>query len=193
MADDSTNYLVSLILGMLVIAVVVFFIYYSGIIGRLEIFPTFGKSTEITKWKQEFFLEHPQVISYYIYGNDADIYFYYVIDSYSKAEIWQWKQSAIAPGFVNVNNKGPEYKKLSQKNRIFVDSLADASAEEGLELIVNRVLANQENNRRYNVWLYVYIGDKEYQYEATNPLLKDLDGFIDKLNQLSRGYVKQTQ
>ncbi len=90
------------------------------------------------------------------------------------------------------NSGDLEFSKLSQKNKEFVNVLSGKSPEQGLNMIVQRVVNNEEGNRFgwFDVKLKVYIGDVIKVYGADDELLEDLDSFIDKLNQMTRGVIK---
>ncbi len=90
------------------------------------------------------------------------------------------------------NSGDLEFSKLSQKNKEFVNVLSGKSPEQGLNMIVQRVVNNEEGNRFgwFDVRLKVYIGDVIKVYGADDELLEDLDSFIDKLNQMTRGVIK---
>ena len=80
---------------------------------------------------------------------------------------------------------------LDSKNKQFIRGLAGKSPEEGLEIIVNRVLKNKEGNWVNDVNLVVKIGQTTpLEYKTDDPRLEDMDGLIIKFNQISRGVVK---
>ena len=103
-------------------------------------------------------------------------------------------------GWISVGNQiRPEFKELNKKNKQTIRLLDEiqktkkSPAEEGLEILVNRVRRNDESNEWDDVTLDVYIGnfDKPIEiYEADDKRLSDLDGLIIKFNQISRGDVK---
>jgi hypothetical protein len=148
----------------------------------------------------KYFINNPEIIVYEIEGRDANIFLrYFIYDSVGR---WQWKKKKTFFGYeqsyvrvgniINVN-----YKELEEgDNKILIDKLDEKSPEEGLEDIVNRVLQSARNNYFYRLKLFVYYNGKKIPkqgYNVNSPELKDLDGFIDKLNQISYGVEKNAR
>ncbi len=210
MARDVMSNILALILGAILIVVILFSIFYFDILGRIgNVFPDFTKSNYSSKWEEEYFLEYPELIVYYIDGRDADIYLKYDKNTkYDKTAIrgekvgiggWSWSKDNekwyIIGAFyytTSGNFIGNVEGILDAKNRNFLKELIGKSPENGLKIIVDRVLHNDESNKFFNVKLEVYIGDWKEKYDAESDakFLSDLDGLIDKFNQISRGVIK---
>lgn len=173
-----------------------------------ELLPDFTKKDLKVKYNQEFKLERPDLIVYYVSGWDARLYFRYVIrESHrdgKKVEVagWEWKKDKLfakEDNFISANlDKDVFFEDFSDKNRDknkkFIVELSKKSPEDGLKLIVDRVVKNDEGNFAQNVYLTVYfqINGKnvaEREYSAKDKKLLDLDGLIDTFNQISRGVL----
>ena len=79
-----------------------------------------------------------------------------------------------------------EFREINEEERNFIAKLDKKTPEEGLKLIVEKVLKDKED-------FIVKIGDKEENYKSGDKRLLDLDSLIDKLNQISRGVVRATE
>ncbi len=210
--------LVKIILVVLVIFVASFAISELGAAEKIrEFFPDFLRSENLVKWNEEYFINNPEIIVYEVKAKEADIYFRYDNDLIPEGERqgedigWRWSKDNVR--WFSAENIDVSYARktklsvfmrnlhifrgdiyLSKKNKDFVSGLVGKSPEEGLEDIVNRVLNNSEGNRFYNVKLFVYFNGvkipKQQDYDVDSALLKDLDVFIDKLNQISYGVEK---
>ncbi|MEK6872993.1 MAG: hypothetical protein AABW90_03195 [Nanoarchaeota archaeon] len=215
--EESTtfNTIIIMIILALVLVVAIFSIIKLNASGLLkDLFPDFEKKDRIVSWNKEFFLEHPELMVYYIEGRDANIYISYsvkpVIRGTTQIGIIGWSWWSVekeewwakdAKGWLSASTQHTSFKKLSSKNQEFISQLAGKSPEEGLKLIVERVLRNEEENYIYDVVLRVYFGKKvngkweaERKYESDSGgkfVLKDLDGLIDIFNQISRGVVRK--
>lgn len=208
---------IAIIIIAFVLIIAIFGIIKLNASGLLkDIFPDFEKKDRVVNWNEEFFLEHPELIVYYIEGREANIYLSYSIEPVIRgtAQIgvvgWSWWSidkgewwAKDAKGWLSASTEHVSFKKLSSKNQDFIRQLAGKSPEEGLKLIVERVLKNEEENYIYDVVLRVYFGKKvnegweaERKYESDgggNFILKDLDGLIDSFNQISRGVVRKRE
>ena len=188
-----------------------------------NLFPDFVKTEQTIEYNEEVDLLNPNKLQFGIIGDDANIYFrYFSIEIQSGNEVkteerWQWySPSAVKevlkserswwernnpfaedprPVWISIDkDSGNEYfDELSDKNKNFVRSLRGKVPEEVLKLIVERVIANEESNEWYNVFLNVYASNQFDQenplkaYESNDQNLLDLDGFIIRLNQFSHG------
>lgn len=217
---NSTELIIKLVLGLLVLIVAIFAIYYLNSTGVInDIIPGFSKSYNSVKWSGGEILEHPELISYFIDGNGADIYFRYI--KFEGNLILQWRNDEATENirdeersellfdnifsrtpilWINVNDKNNiYYNALNDKNREFVDKIineAGSSPEKVLEIIVNRVRKNEEENKIFDVKLNVYFDNLKHEnilkkeYSAGSLELRDFDGLIIKFNQITRGIVK---
>ncbi len=89
--------------------------------------------------------------------------------------------------------------KLDKKNQDFLKTLIGKSPEEGLKLILDRVRRNEEGYyevfgkdvKKANAGLDIEINGKvKKSYNHDDPFMGDVNDFILKLNQLSRGALK---
>lgn len=199
--DSMWDNTLALILGFVIIILVAFSIFYFDLPSKIgNIFPDFTKSNYSSKWEGESYLEHPELAIFFIEGDEANIYFFY-----DKVEIgrsnWMWKLRKPRLQFekyyfIPVDATfTKDFRELDSKNQKFVKELIGKSSEEGLLLIVNRVLQNKEGNEISDVKLEIDI-DKGYvkkEYDASNAFLRDLDGLIDKINQITRAAIKNKE
>ncbi len=208
---------IGLIIIAFVLVLAVFSIIKINASGLLkDLLPDFEKKDRVVSWNEEFFLEHPELMIYYIEGRDASIYLSYsndaIIEGTTQKGVVGWSWWSVekgewwakdAKGWLSVSTQHASFKKLSSKNQDFISNLAGKSPEEGLKLIVERVLKDEEGNYIYDTLLRVYFGEKingrweaERKYESDNGknfVLKDLDGLIDNFNQISRGVVRKRE
>jgi|SRR3989344_2311036 len=211
MADSGFwSNILGIILGVLIIIGFLYIVFFTNIPGTLrDLLPDFKKSEHTAKWEEEFFLENPELIVYYIDGREANIYLRYDKQSYinpvgEETVIgWSWSKDnekwfSAEKRYVSYQTSGGairniENKYLNEKNKKFLEKLEGQSPEKGLKLIVERVLINNEGNRFFNVKLKVFIGNWKEEYNAKEDarFLSDIDGAIDKFNQVSRGVIKQ--
>ncbi len=207
MAENTTvSTIVALIILVFVLIIAIFGITKLNSSGLLkELFPDFNKNDLKVKYNQEFKLEHPDLIVYYVSGDDAKLYFrYFIRESYregKKVDVtgWEWKKAKKLFGnednFVSANLYDSIYfKELSNKNQNFIKELSRKSPEDGLKLIVERIIKNEEGNELLPVYLNVYFkinkkNEIEREYSAKDKRLLDLDGLIDTFNQISRGVL----
>ena len=87
---------------------------------------------------------------------------------------------------------------MFNKNRNYLKMLINQSPEHGLRIIMERVRKNNEGNIKvfglgFDVNLHIMIGPETDGFKASDKRLQDLDGVIDRLNQISRGYVKSRE
>jgi hypothetical protein len=170
----------------------------------------FTPDNATVEWLGDINLTYPGEIIYYIYGNDAEIYLWFddksviVYDEGSEVPVgWKYSQTndaLVDSGYFLSMNNQDALKKLGKKNMDFLNSLEEKTPEEGLEIILNRVIKNDEGNTnwlwieamRIDVELRVFIGGwKSFppDYESSDKRLRNIEGLIDKFNQISRGVV----
>jgi len=179
----------------LVLAIIMLFIVIGGLIffGSPKIvsdlFPIFERGNLSVKWNQKVSLEYPGMIDYRIISKDSDIYFDYYVDEVKGPLGWRFKTGDRVFSYsrlIELDN----FKELDSKNKKFIlEKLTGKSPEAGLLNIVERVRKDGSEAGFFDkkVILMVYIGDITKTYSPNDPILKDLDEFIIKLNQISRG------
>jgi hypothetical protein len=215
--------IVKMILIVLVIFVVFFAAGELGAAEKIrDLFPDFVKTENKVDWNEEYFINNPEILVFQVKAPEANIFFRYDNDPIKlggrEGEDIGWKWSKDNENWFSVESSGSSYggsntgnffnalfrrsggsnKYLSKMNKEFVESLIGKSPEEGLEEIVNRVLRNKEGNWFwFDAKLFVYYDGekipKQQDYDEDSPELKDLDGFIDKINQISYGVVKNNE
>ncbi|MEN9625853.1 MAG: hypothetical protein RL557_181 [archaeon] len=230
MAEDSgiLGLIVKIIIIVLTLIVIFLFIGYFLGWFDLGLIPDYFKKNQSEEWNKEYFLEHEELIVYYIDGKEAELYLKYditpVFDKQGKETgVREWVWSKNGKNWFNVENSGYIYesknnfwasqpllrslfglseysnKQLDAKNQNFLKTLLGKSPEEGLKLITDRVRANEEGYyevlgkdvKKSNAGLDITINKKVTKsYDHDNPLMGDVNDFIIKLNQLSRGAVK---
>lgn len=198
--NTSINTLVKLIIVIFVLVIAVFGIMYLNNVGTIKnIFPDFTKENKQVNWNEEFYLEHPDLLYFYIGGSKGNIFFSYPKIPDSNKDKWFWfklpkfhalpKQS----DFLSVENSiHASFVNLDEKNKNFVIGLRGKSPEEGLRDIVNRVLKNDEGTWFQDVVFFVYIeGELSQQYKADDIILRDLDSLIDRINKQVKIYLRK--
>lgn len=195
--DDSTIWrIIGLILIIFLLAIVFLSIYMWDIPELARSWIGFEEGNLSVKWSEEIFLEDPGVIQYLIGGKNANIYLKYNPEKNNAGEIygWMWgiEKRKDKRWFRSSTQDFIEFKKLSVQNQEFLIEITGKSPEDGLIMIANRVLKNDEGNYWFDVNLVVSIGEwvRVYNKRRTPKELKDIDGLILKFNQISRGVVK---
>lgn len=207
--DVSMGRLVGLILGALLIVIILFFIFYFGIIGKLGgVFPFFERGNMTLEWEEEYFLEHPEELTFQFKDGKIRLNFMgglIISYRYRNATGWQWmhwinnpwtgKSSsrnwiAIESGF----KREEFYKDVEKEDKKFMDSLKGKTPEEGLKLMVERTL----NSRKGYLRVGFGCGDKGFssicltkRYENDDKELRDLDGLIHKFNRITNGLIAE--
>lgn len=201
--SETIDSIIKLVIILFVLVIVILGIVFL-VKGNFDIFPEF-KKVDKAKWDEEFFLEYPGEVIYYIDGKEAGIYLRYSKDIIEASENevkeigWRWSKSGsddikewfdADKSYIAYETSGgyfsrPENKYLNEENRNFLKEINGKSPEKGLEIIVNRVLENNLN-------LEIFIGnwDENYNGRKHANFLSNLDSVIDKINQISRGVVK---
>lgn len=189
--------IIYLIIMVVVLVIVIFAFLYVKLPQTIDnIFPSFKQTVKEVKWEQEFFLTHPEFIEYeFADGTWKQNLFYH----YDPGLGWQWTNgkemlpSGKEKRWFSVSNKEIiVYKKLDAIDKLFIDSLSEKSAEEGLKLLVEQTLANKgEGLMVVASALKARIGTWTGVYSYTDRILGDLDNLIDKFNQISYGVAKQ--
>jgi len=198
-----------LVIAIIVGVVIFVAIWASGAFFRDSVFPWienigFTSDNASVEWLGDINLTYPSEIIYYIDGRDAKLYLWYDDELTSSGSEddgppigWSW--SSDKDDWFRVGNEYlAKFNDLSNKNKGFLRGLKDMSPEEGLEIIINRSLGNEEGNRRFlwvNAWkhdvrLRVKIGGWNEEYKASDKRLRNIEDLIDKFNQISRGVVK---
>jgi hypothetical protein len=196
--------IVVLILMIAVVFVAYYLIasYYSS--DPLEIFPDYILDENVVQYDGREKLLHPGLIVYYIYGNNANIYFQYITDSDTYKPGWYWQVSTKGYfwwsknrylGWIYVDDsQGHNFGKQTNANKNAIRSLRGKSPEEGLRLLAQRVVVNKVGNWWYHAEIRTHIGEGESRieetYKADDARLKDIDGLIIRINHRTRGYLK---
>ena len=194
---------INIIIIVLVLVVAIFGIYYLNASGTLqELFPDFKREDLKVSYNEEFKLENPEEIIFYLdlvktTTLSEDFYYRYDITKTGALKEgpdvgWRWSKNE-KEWFAVGNIYRVEYTKLDSSEKEFLKKLEGKSAEEGLKTIVQRVLDNKEGNWARDVHLVIKIGNVEESYDKDSKILLDLDGLIDKLNQITRGVLRQRE
>ena len=204
--------LVALILMIAVVFVAYYLIasYYSS--DPLGIFPDYILNEDVVQYDGREKLLHPGLIVYYIYGNNANIYFQYITNSDGHKQGWHWqvltkgetesynplvflfKEKRRYLGWITVDgSQKHNFGEQTNANKNTIRSLRGKSPEGGLRLLAERVVVNEVGNRVYHAQLRTHIGSGKSKidetYKANDARLKDIDRLIIRINQLTRGYL----
>ncbi|MEK6871935.1 MAG: hypothetical protein AABX16_03465 [Nanoarchaeota archaeon] len=197
--EKSIGTLVNFIIIVLVLAIVIGGLYYFDVIGNIkDIFPTFGKQNTTVAWEGHYFLERPELIVYEIQDTDDTLFLWYdtaliaVGEKKGQSIGWRWFRdiSRDKEGWLTAESyifTAREYKPFFDRNKNLINALASVqqNPEKGLQKIVERIVKSKEA-------LHVKIGTNWNEvYAANDARLRDLDGLIDKFNQISRGVVRE--
>ena len=109
MGDNETpSIIVNLILIILVLVLILGFIFLFNPNSKYNIFPDFKQVEYKVNWNEEYFLEHPEFITYKIEGKEANIYLRYnvnpVIDYDDIENVIGWEWSLNNKHYLSVNN-----------------------------------------------------------------------------------------
>lgn len=206
MAENTTiNTLVKLIIVVFVLVIAIFGIMYLNNVRAIkDLFPDFTKENKQVNWNEEFYLEHPELLYFYIGGKKGDIFFSYLKNSDSDKGQWSWTKLSAGQftlpkksNFLSVDiSYHSSFVNLDEKNKNFIIGLRGKSPEEGLRDIVNRVLKNDEGFTFFqDVAFLVYIDGElaQQQYEVSDPVLRDLDSLIDRVNKEVKIYLRKKE
>ncbi len=221
----TTETIVKAILIGVLIVVIVFGFTATDVLGAIrDFFPSFDKGDIVVNWNEKNFIEYPEEILFFLDDCNPEIYFMYDPKVYldgGKPRGWVWRAKEVEREgeglwgavsrwagyytekeiFISVSNEEhPNFKKLegiNEKNKEFIRDLNGKTPEEGLKVIVTRILENKEDSWVWNAKLNVVIGDVNLVYNPTVAedirVLSDLDWLIDRLNQVSRKYLKRIE
>ena len=195
--EQTFSYIVEIILILFVLIFIGFFIYLFYSEKPFDIFPSFTKTDKKVNWNEAYFLEYPGEIIYKIEGREANIFLRYntnLVQDYDEIDnLIGWVFSIDNGDYYRVENvQYVDYTSigLTSKNREFLKLLINQGPEQGLKIIAERVRTNDEGTYWLDANLHVMIGSEPEDFKAGDKRLQDLDGVIDKLNQISRGVVK---
>ena len=203
MTENTTiNTLVKLIIVIFVLVIAVFGIMYLNNVRTIkDLFPDFTKENNQVNWNEEFYLEHPELLYFYVGGSKGNIFLsYFKIPDSDKGQ-WSWFKPSITntlpknPDFLSVESSYHiDFVNLDEKNKNFLIGLRGKSPEEGLRYIINRVLKNDEGTWFQDVVFFVYIErELSQQYEAGDGILGDLDSLIDRVNKEVKIYLRKKE
>jgi len=218
----SIKVIISTILIVIILAIIFLSGVFGSIIDFAKGFSDFDKGDIVVKWDEKNFIEYPEEILFFLADCNPEISFKYDSKVYSDGEKprgWVWESEEVKKSderwlsrfnrwlqgykdekktFISVSNEEHKYfKYLDEKNNKFIRDLNGKTPEKGLKVIVTRILENDEDNWFYNAKLNVIIGDVNLVYNPTvaeeRAILADLDWLIDRLNQVSRKYLKRKE
>src|SRR3989344_5517528 len=192
--------LINLILIVVVLAIVIVGFIYFDIGGKIsDLFPTFGKQEGTVAWNGKYFLEHPDLIVYEITDEYGELHLWYDTSVIQQGEKkgqaigWRWfiDNSRPKEGWQSVENYAFVARELrpafDRDKNLIKDLAAVKKPEAGLQKIVQRIVKSKEQ-------LIVTIGeDWSETYAFSDARLRDVDGLIDKFNQISRGVVREQE
>ena len=201
--NTAINTLIKLIIVIFVLVIAIFGIMYLNNVRTIkDLFPDFTKENNKVNWNEEYYLEHPELLYFYVGGSKGDIFFSYFKIPDSDKSKWFWfklpkfhalpKQS----DFLSVESSShSSFVNLDEKNKNFIIGLRGKSPEEGLRDIVNRVLKNDEGFQLFqDVVFFVYIeGEVSQKYKAGDSVLRDLDSLIDRVNKEVKIYLRKKE
>ena len=204
MTENTTiNTLVKLIIVIFVLVIAVFGIMYLNNVRAIkDLFPDFTKENNQVNWNEEFFLENPKEIVYYLDIPDGSSFsedFYYWYDSNptiigtEKGPAIGWKWSKNGKDWISVGNiYREEFGKISGLDKTFLLNLNGTSPEKGLKLILERIIANSEGIILRDMYLTIKIGERNLgPYDKDSEIIYDLDLLIDRINKATRIYLRK--
>ncbi|MBT4166475.1 hypothetical protein HOE04_05535 [archaeon] len=195
MVEGGINKVVKWVILVLVLVIVLLGVVFLGVPEKIgNLFPDFGKEDVVVSWDEDVFLEHPEMII--IQYNDGkwsgDIIGFGIGDLYYNHDDnvgWRWSvdddPNIESKDWLAVKNENHYlFNKLNREDTVFVRSLNGKSAEEGLIMLIERMLKEDTSLsiRVAGVWGEIY--------DKNDKIVKNLDMLIDKLNQISRGGIK---
>ena len=193
MSENTTiGTIITIIIIVLVLVIAIFGIIKLNSSGTLkELFPDFGKENRTVSYNEEFFLENPEMIEYCIEDEKNEICF-----KFNENKLWSWILIDSNEWLIVSNSLHINFKNLDNKNKNFISQLINKGAENGLKQIAERVLKNEGDSFLvfdYDVDLNINIDNVKWteSYESGDKRLLDLDGLIDRLNQVTRGVIRQ--
>ena len=203
----------ALTIALIVIVVGSIYFFSDYIIQFADSLPGLTKKNISVSWDEDYILEYPGMIFYYVEGDDSFYLVYNISVGFNKegkeegVRGWMWSKDRekwfIAKNYnvvyessynfwasqpllrSTLNLKEYTEKRLTKENQGFLKKLIGKSPEQGLVLIATRVLQNKEI---LTVTIRSWKGN-EY-YEKNDARLLKINGLIDKFNQISRGVVR---
>lgn len=205
MAEEGTSIpglLVVLVLALLVLVGSYWFLFESGYSQKIkDSIPGFTIEERKIEWDRTNNLTYPGIIQYHIEGKNADIFLFYNTKDPNLGKGWLWNMEKprfflikpfVSPKFQGYIPVGTG-KLDSRDNQIFLRQLSGENADEGLRIIVERVI--KDNNLK----LHVTFTDPDnptdpdrlvLDYDSSDKRLYDLNGLMIKFNQISIGLVE---
>jgi hypothetical protein len=195
MPEREIGYVVKVIFLVLVLFIVIFGIISWNVSDKFRnLFPDFGRGEIVVNWDEDVFLEHPEmmVIQYNDGKWSGDVIGFGIGDlyyNYDNKVGWRWSvdndPNMDTKDWLAVKNEIHYlFEELREEDKEFVRSLNGKSAEEGLMMLVERMLEKDTSLSVRVVGLWGEI------YNKNDKIVRNFDMFIDKLNQISRGRIK---
>jgi hypothetical protein len=189
---------VALILVVLVVIIGYLTLYFFYSTDPLGIFPDFTPDENLVKYDGREKLLFPELVLYKVIedGDEEGIAYQYSKGSDLYKDGWYWQlgveegiifKETRYLGWVSVDRDLGGYKELSEENKATIEALRGKTPEDGLHILVRRAVADSGRGSVFGF----RIGDNDGLYERYHSnvgVLKDVNGLIIRINQLSRGF-----
>ena len=195
------------VLILMIVVVVIGAFAWGTLLGGspLDIFGGFTPNEVVIEYDGRETLLYPTFVNYILDGKNFNMKFNYDTGNGEYKKGWHWKERDLKGfyGFrkmvditnwvhVNTTLSASKYSKLSEVEKRAIGSLrSNISPEEGLRRLVHRAIAT-----KYEFIVEIVaekVRAKPLHYEYTDGRLKDINGLIIKINQISRGVVNEAR